>query len=166
MKLLDGKQLAQTMQAEIAAAVEAFVAGGGPRPGLATVIVGDNPASRVYVRNKRRSCEKVGMTSHHHDLPVDTVPADLLALVGRLSADPAVHGILVQLPLPDGINEEKILSLIRLEKDVDGFHPVNIGRLAGMTAKTISRRIVLITPSARVRSMTRHRRSGSGRCGE
>jgi methylenetetrahydrofolate dehydrogenase (NADP+)/methenyltetrahydrofolate cyclohydrolase len=130
MKLLDGKQLAQTMQAEIAAAVAAFVAAGGPRPGLATVIVGDNPASRVYVRNKRRSCEKVGMTSYHYDLPADTSEAELLALVGRLNADPAVHGILVQLPLPKQIDERAIIHAITPAKDVDVFHPENLGLLA------------------------------------
>src|ERR1700722_13109257 len=98
--LLDGKHLAQTMQAEIAADVQAFVATHGVRPGLAAVLVGDNPASQTYVRNKRRAFEKAGMTSWLHELPASTPQAELLALVDHLNGDKAVHGILVQLPLP------------------------------------------------------------------
>ena len=129
--LLDGKQLAQTMQAEIAAEVQAFVARHGVRPGLAAVLVGDNPASHIYVRNKRRVCEKVGMTSWLHELPASTTQDDLLALVHRLNSDPAVHGILVQLPLPKSIHTETIVNAIDPGKDVDGLHPSNAGRLAG-----------------------------------
>src|SRR6516162_5156477 len=94
-RILDGKALAATMQAETAAGVAELVAAGGPKPALATILVGDDPASHVYVRNKRRACDRVGMTSSHHELPVATSQAELLALVSRLNDDPAVHGILV-----------------------------------------------------------------------
>jgi methylenetetrahydrofolate dehydrogenase (NADP+)/methenyltetrahydrofolate cyclohydrolase len=129
-KLLDGKQLAQTMQAEIAAAVEELVRQRGVRPGLAAVLVGDNPASQIYVRNKRKACEKVGITSWLHELPAATTEAELLALVARLNADPAVHGILVQLPLPTQISEAAIISAVAPTKDVDGFSPESLGLLA------------------------------------
>src|SRR4051794_25561873 len=99
-RLLDGKALAKTMQAEIAAAVAERTAAGKPKPGLATMLVGDDPASHVYVRNKRKACEQVGMTSLHHEMPSSTSQTQLLDIVARLNADPAVHGILVQLPLP------------------------------------------------------------------
>src|SRR5262245_55746704 len=103
--ILDGKKLAETMQAEIAAEVQALVHSGGPRPGLAAVLVGDNPASQVYVRNKRKACEKAGMASWLHELPKETTQSQLLDLVAQLNADPQVHGILVQLPLPKQIDE-------------------------------------------------------------
>jgi methylenetetrahydrofolate dehydrogenase (NADP+)/methenyltetrahydrofolate cyclohydrolase len=128
--LLDGKQLAQTMQAEIAAEVQAFVARHGVRPGLAAVLVGDNPASHIYVRNKRRACEKVGMTSWLHELPASTKQDDLLALVAHLNTDSAVHGILVQLPLPPQIYEPAVVDAVSPLKDVDGFGPVSLGLLA------------------------------------
>src|SRR5262249_4224464 len=122
--------LAQTMQAEIAADVQAFAAQHGVRPGLAAVLVGDNPASHIYVRNKRRACEKVGMTSWLHQLPAATTQAELLALVERLNQDRAVHGILVQLPLPPQISEPAIVDAVTPLKDVDGFGPVSLGLLA------------------------------------
>jgi methylenetetrahydrofolate dehydrogenase (NADP+)/methenyltetrahydrofolate cyclohydrolase len=128
--LLDGKQLAQTMQAEIAADVQAFVARHNVRPGLAAVLVGDNPASQIYVRNKRRAFEKVGMTSWLHELPASTKPNKLLALVRRLNRDKAVHGILVQLPLPPQIDEATIVDAVTPLKDVDGFGPMSLGLLA------------------------------------
>src|SRR5262245_2584457 len=128
--LLDGKKLAQTMQAETAAAVAERVAAGKSRPGLATVLVGDDPASHVYVRNKRRACEQVGMVSIHHELPATTSQAELLALVQRLNADPAVHGILVQLPLPKQIDEAAVIRAIDPAKDVDAFHPETVGLLS------------------------------------
>jgi methylenetetrahydrofolate dehydrogenase (NADP+)/methenyltetrahydrofolate cyclohydrolase len=128
--LLDGKQLAQTMQAEIAADVAAFSQAKGVRPGLAAVLVGDNPASQVYVRNKRRACEKVGMESWLHALPATTSQEELLALVHRLNGDPKVHGILVQLPLPQQIDEAVIMDATSPLKDVDGFGPENLGLLA------------------------------------
>src|SRR5690348_16279792 len=108
-RLLDGKALAKTMQAEVAAAGAGRGAAGRPRPGLATVLVGDDPASHIYVRGKRKACEQVGMVSIHHELPATTSQAELLALVARLNADPAVHGILVQLPLPKQIDEAAVI---------------------------------------------------------
>jgi methylenetetrahydrofolate dehydrogenase (NADP+)/methenyltetrahydrofolate cyclohydrolase len=129
-RILDGKQLAQTMRAEIAAEAAAFYGRTGVRPGLATVLVGDDPASHTYVRNKRRACEKAGITSFHHELPASIPQAELLDLVGRLNADPAVHGILVQMPLPKHIDEAVIVDAVRPLKDVDGFGPENLGRLA------------------------------------
>jgi methylenetetrahydrofolate dehydrogenase (NADP+)/methenyltetrahydrofolate cyclohydrolase len=128
-RILDGKALAQTMQAEIADGVAEFVRRTGIRPGLATVLVGDNPASQTYVRNKRRSCEKAGMASSVHDLPATTSQADLLALLGRLNADRAVHGILVQLPLPRHIDEAAVVDAVSPLKDVDGFGPESLGLL-------------------------------------
>jgi len=128
-RLLDGKALAKTMQAEIAEQVTARVAAGKSRPGLATVLVGDDPASHVYVRNKRRSCEQVGMVSFHHELPSTTSESELLALVAQLNSDPAVHGILVQLPLPKQIREASVIQAIDPCKDVDAFHPITVGLL-------------------------------------
>ncbi len=129
-RLLDGKALAARMQSEIAAAVGQLTAAGGPRPGLATVLVGDDPASHVYVRNKRKACEQAGMTSFHHELPATASQAELLALVERLNRDPSVHGILVQLPLPKQIDESAVIRAVAPEKDVDCFHPENVGLLA------------------------------------
>jgi methylenetetrahydrofolate dehydrogenase (NADP+)/methenyltetrahydrofolate cyclohydrolase len=128
-KLLDGKGLARTIQEEIAAEVASFRASGGPRPCLATVLVGEDPASEVYVRNKRQACERVGMESRHHPLPAATSQAELLQLVARLNADPGVNGILVQLPLPKQIDESQILVAVDPAKDVDCFHPENVGLL-------------------------------------
>jgi methylenetetrahydrofolate dehydrogenase (NADP+)/methenyltetrahydrofolate cyclohydrolase len=128
--LLDGKQLAQAMQAEIAARVCEFGATHPFRPGLAAVLVGDNPASQVYVRNKRKACSLAGIESWLHDLPSTTTQAQLLQLVDRLNTDPAVHGILVQLPLPRHIDEEAIIRAVAPVKDVDGFGPENLGLLA------------------------------------
>src|SRR6266446_5935388 len=127
--LLDGKKLAQTMQAEIAAKVAAMTERSGLRPGLAAVIVGDNPASQTYVRNKRKACQQVGIESWLHQLPKETSQAQLLDLVGRLNADGAVHGILVQLPLPANIDESAIVRAVQPTKDVDGFSPENLGLL-------------------------------------
>jgi methylenetetrahydrofolate dehydrogenase (NADP+)/methenyltetrahydrofolate cyclohydrolase len=128
--LLDGKQLAQTMREEISAAVADFVRQRGVRPGLAAVLVGDNPASQTYVKNKRRACEQVGMASRLHELPATTSQNELLALVAGLNADPAVHGILVQLPLPKQIDESAVIRAVAPAKDVDCFHPENLGLLA------------------------------------
>jgi methylenetetrahydrofolate dehydrogenase (NADP+) / methenyltetrahydrofolate cyclohydrolase len=128
--LLDGKQLAQTMQAEIAAETAELLRTRGLRPGLAAVLVGDDPASQIYVRNKRRACEKVGIASFLHELPASTSESDLLFLIARLNADPAVHGILVQLPLPPHINEAAIVDAVSPLKDVDGFSPHSLGLLA------------------------------------
>lgn len=127
--LLDGKKLAQTMQAEIATEVEAFYLRTGMRPGLAAVLVGDNAASQVYVRNKRLACEKVGIASWLHALPRETTQVQLLDLVAQLNSDPNVHGILVQLPLPKHIDETAIIQAVQSYKDVDGFGTQNLGLL-------------------------------------
>ena len=126
---LDGKQLAQTMQAEIAEET-AKLLHHGIRPGLAAVLVGDNPASQIYVRNKRRACDKAGIASFLHELPAGTSEAELLELIDRLNADPAIHGILVQLPLPKHIDESTIVDAVSPLKDVDGFGPHSLGLLA------------------------------------
>ena len=126
-RILDGKALAAQMQAEIATAVSEQIASGGPRPGLATVLIGDDPASHVYVRNKRKSCEQAGMTSFKFELPASTSQSELLALVERLNNDATVHGILVQLPLPKQIGESAVIRAVAPHKDVDCFHPENVG---------------------------------------
>jgi methylenetetrahydrofolate dehydrogenase (NADP+)/methenyltetrahydrofolate cyclohydrolase len=128
--LLDGKQLAQTMQAEIAAEAADFTRRHGLAPGLAAVLVGDDPASQRYVRNKRRDCERAGLASWLHHLPATTTQAELLDLIARLNADPQVHGILVQLPLPKQIREADVIRAVSPLKDVDGFTPENVGLLA------------------------------------
>jgi methylenetetrahydrofolate dehydrogenase (NADP+)/methenyltetrahydrofolate cyclohydrolase len=133
--LLDGKQLAQTMQAEIAAEAAAFARDHGMQPGLAAVLVGDNPASQIYVRNKRKACEKAGLASWLHQLPAQTSQAELLDLIARLNEDKAVHGILVQLPLPAQIDEARIIQAVAPSKDVDGFGPVNLGLLGAGHAR-------------------------------
>ena len=127
--LIDGKAIAQQVTDRVRADVAAHVAAGGLAPGLAVVLVGDSAASQVYVRNKRRTTETVGMRSYAYDLPATTGEGELLALVDRLNADPAVNGILVQLPLPKHIDPEHVIERIDPKKDVDGFHPYNIGRL-------------------------------------
>ncbi len=128
-RIIDGKARAERLLAEVGAAVAVRAAGGAAPPGLAVVLVGENAASRVYVRNKRRTTESLGMRSFAHDLPASTSQQALLDLVDRLNADPAVNGILVQLPLPRHIDEEAVTERIAALKDVDGFHPYNIGRL-------------------------------------
>lgn len=127
--ILDGKKLAQTMQTEIAAEVADLFAKTGVRPGLAAVLVGDNSASQVYVRNKRKACENVGMMSWLHQLPAETTQAELLDLIAQLNVDPQVHGILVQLPLPKQIDESAIIAAVLPAKDVDGFGPESLGLL-------------------------------------
>jgi len=135
--IIDGKAIATDLRARVAAEVERLRAAHGLEPGLAVVLVGENPASAVYVRNKGKQTTEAGMRSFDHRLPESVSEADLLALVARLNADPAVHGILVQLPLPTQIDSNKVLSAIDPAKDVDGFHPVNAGRLAtGLPALT------------------------------
>ena len=129
-RIIDGKGIAADIRQEAAEAVQSLVAGGGPRPGLATVLVGEDPASRVYVGSKQRACEELGIESFGHHLPTTASQAEVEDLVCSLNADQRVHGILVQLPLPAGLDEERVLNSISLEKDVDGFHPLNIGRLA------------------------------------
>ena len=128
--VIDGKQIAEDIRLKVKEAVAARVKNGLPVPGLATVLVGDNPASAVYVRSKHKACEEVGIISYAHTLSADASQAEVENLVSSLNSAPSVHGILVQLPLPAGLDEEKVLSTVSLKKDVDGFHPVNIGRLA------------------------------------
>ncbi len=128
-QLIDGKAIGAAVRAEIKDRVGEFSARTGIKPNLVTVLVGDDPASRIYVRNKGKACHEAGMLSQQIDLPATLPENDLLALVAKLNADPAVHGILVQLPLPDHINESRVIEAISPDKDVDGFHPVNAGRL-------------------------------------
>jgi methylenetetrahydrofolate dehydrogenase (NADP+) / methenyltetrahydrofolate cyclohydrolase len=127
--ILDGTAIAERMRTEIAVEAAAFHDRYGYPPGLGVVLVGDNPASASYVRMKRKACEKAGMHSVGHLLPASSTQAEVEAAVQNLNHDPRIHGILVQLPMPDHIDEEKILRMVSLDKDVDGFHPVNIGML-------------------------------------
>ena len=128
--LIDGKARAAALRAEVAVGVAAFVAAHGRAPGLTVVLVGNDPASAVYVGAKGKATRETGMISAEHRLPADTSEADLLALIARLNADPAVDGILVQLPLPRHIDANKVIAAIDPAKDVDGFTPVNAGKLA------------------------------------
>lgn len=127
---LDGKAIAAEARAEIAAQVEALIATGGPQPGLATVLVGDDPASAIYVRNKHKACQEVGMCSFGFELPASTSQAELLALVAELNQRADVHGILVQMPLPPHIDSAAVIAAISVHKDVDCLHPENVGLLA------------------------------------
>ncbi|GAB4357614.1 MAG: bifunctional methylenetetrahydrofolate dehydrogenase/methenyltetrahydrofolate cyclohydrolase FolD [Immundisolibacter sp.] len=129
-RIIDGKRVAAELRTALAARIAAFTQDRGRQPGLAVLLVGADPASQVYVRNKRRACEQVGIRSFGHDLPADTSQEALLGLIDRLNVDPAVDGILLQLPLPAHIRPEVVLERIDPAKDVDGFHPYNIGRLA------------------------------------
>ena len=129
-KIIDGKVIAEQVRGEVASEVRQMVAQGMPRPGLATVLVGDNPASVSYVRSKQKACAELGIESFGHNLPASTSQQELEDLLGKLNADLRVNGILVQLPLPSGLDEERALSVISINKDVDGFHPINVGRLA------------------------------------
>ncbi|MDR0250280.1 MAG: bifunctional methylenetetrahydrofolate dehydrogenase/methenyltetrahydrofolate cyclohydrolase FolD [Burkholderiales bacterium] len=128
-RIIDGKAIAAQVVEEVREAVAQRSAQGLPSPGLAVVCVGDDPASAVYVRNKRRTTEAVGMKSFSYDLPADCSEKTLLALIDELNANAEVHGILVQLPLPAQINAERVIERIDPKKDVDGFHPYNVGRL-------------------------------------
>ncbi|HYO24932.1 MAG TPA: bifunctional 5,10-methylenetetrahydrofolate dehydrogenase/5,10-methenyltetrahydrofolate cyclohydrolase [Lacipirellulaceae bacterium] len=128
-QILDGNALAKRMRAELAAEVATLVAAGGAAPTLAAVLVGEDPASQVYVRNKRRDCEEVGMQSRLHRLPHDLTQAELLDLIQELNTDAGVQGILVQLPLPPQIDERLVLAAVSPAKDVDCFHPENVGRI-------------------------------------
>ncbi len=128
--IIDGKAIAEDIRNRVAVKVAQRKQTGLSVPGLATVLVGDDPASQVYVRSKHRACEKLGIRSFSHVLPASTPQSEVMALVDELNHDANVHGILVQLPLPKGINEEEVLLKISVKKDVDGFHPINIGNLA------------------------------------
>jgi len=127
--IIDGKKVAETMRQELATEIARFTQAAGVKPGLAAVLVGDNSASQLYVKNKRKACEQIGMTSWLHALPKETTQAQLLALVDQLNRDPQVHGILVQLPLPPQIDEAAVIRAVQPMKDVDGFAPENLGLL-------------------------------------
>lgn len=133
-QLIDGKAIGAVVRAEIRERVTRFVERTGIKPCLVTVLVGDDPASRIYVRNKGKACTEAGMLSRQIDLPASVPEGELLDLVSRLNADPAAHGILVQLPLPEHIDESRVIEAISPDKDVDGFHPVNAGRLLAGSA--------------------------------
>lgn len=129
-QLINGKELAAKIRTEIAAEIKTRRQQGFRQPGLAVVLVGDDPASEIYVNNKRRACEEVGIKSVYHHLPMNITENDLTTLIKQLNDDATIDGILLQLPLPRHIDEEKVLELIHPHKDVDGFHPYNLGRLA------------------------------------
>lgn len=128
-KIIDGKAIAQQVRIEVAAKVQQRLSVGKRAPGLAVVLVGSDPASQIYVGSKRKACEEVGFISRSYDLPATTSEQALLELIDQLNQDPAIDGILVQLPLPEGIDNSKVLERIAADKDVDGFHPYNVGRL-------------------------------------
>jgi len=128
-QIIDGKRIASEMREEMKVEISGLKADHDVVPGLAVVLVGENPASQVYVRMKKKACDELGVLSIEHNLSADTPERDLLDLVEQLNADEQVHGILVQLPLPDHIDENKVLIAIRPEKDIDGFHPVNVGKM-------------------------------------
>ncbi|MGF1716479.1 bifunctional methylenetetrahydrofolate dehydrogenase/methenyltetrahydrofolate cyclohydrolase FolD [Photobacterium chitinilyticum] len=128
-QIIDGKLISQTVRQEVAARVKARVEAGLRAPGLAVVLVGQDPASQIYVGSKRKACDEVGFVSKSFDLPATTSETELLALINELNSDSGIDGILVQLPLPAGIDTTKVLEEIDPEKDVDGFHPYNVGRL-------------------------------------
>ncbi|WP_028765550.1 bifunctional methylenetetrahydrofolate dehydrogenase/methenyltetrahydrofolate cyclohydrolase FolD [Shewanella colwelliana] len=129
-QIIDGKAIAQSIRKQLAAKVTARKEAGQRVPGLAVILVGADPASQVYVGSKRRACEEVGFLSQSFDLPSDTAEEALLTLIDECNDDPNIDGILVQLPLPKHIEESKVIERIRPDKDVDGFHPYNVGRLA------------------------------------
>ncbi|USD64514.1 bifunctional methylenetetrahydrofolate dehydrogenase/methenyltetrahydrofolate cyclohydrolase FolD [Vibrio sp. SCSIO 43136] len=148
---IDGKLISQTVRSEVAARVKARLDAGLRAPGLAVVLVGEDPASQVYVGSKRRACEEVGFISKSFDLPATSTEEELLALVDELNNDAEIDGILVQLPLPAGIDSTKVLERIIPEKDVDGFHPYNVGRLCQRIPKLRS-----CTPKGIVTLMERY----------
>jgi methylenetetrahydrofolate dehydrogenase (NADP+)/methenyltetrahydrofolate cyclohydrolase len=149
--IIDGKAVAAAIKSEIAGETARIKQAGGAPVGLAVVLVGADPASQVYVRLKKKDCQEVGITSIGHDLPAETPMDDLLALIDRLNADPAVNGILVQLPLPKGMNEDLVLDRIAVDKDVDGFHPANVGLLSQKKA-----RLAACTPAGCIELLDRY----------
>lgn len=149
--LLDGKKVAKEIRAEVAERAAAFAVRHGRRPGLSVVLVGEDPASTVYVRNKEKAASEAGIAGEVLRFPAETSQAEIAATVDRLNADPEVDGILVQLPLPDGVDERAILARIDPDKDVDGFHPVNAGRLSiGLPG------LVPCTPAGVIELLERH----------
>jgi len=156
--IIDGKAFAATVRQKVAGHVSRLVEEHGITPGLAVVLVGEDPASQVYVRNKGKQTVETGMASFEHKLPIDTDEATLLALVEQLNGDPSVHGILVQLPLPAHLNADLVINTIAPEKDVDGFHVVNVGRLgAGLKA------MIPCTPLGSLMMLKDHHGDLSGR---
>ena len=145
-RLIDGKAFAEGLRGRIATAAAALKREHGLVPGLAAVLVGEDPASQVYVRSKGKAMEETGMASFTHRLPATTSQAELLDLVAKLNGDPAVHGILVQLPLPKQIDPQAVIDAIDPAKDVDGFHPINVGRLASGIASGVHGALVPCTP--------------------
>ena len=143
-QLIDGKARAKELRKSLKERVSAFTEQVGHAPGLGVLLVGADPASAVYVRNKERACKKTGIRSFHHELPEDATQEQVEGLIDQLNADPEVHGILLQLPLPSHLDAQPLLLRIRPEKDADGFHPVNAGRLASgtycLSAITLGRR--------------------------
>jgi methylenetetrahydrofolate dehydrogenase (NADP+)/methenyltetrahydrofolate cyclohydrolase len=136
-EIIDGRAVARKLDAESKAQVDAMVAAGLPRPGLAVILVGNDPASEIYVGRKIKKCAEVGIVSHEHRMPADSSQAEVLALIATLNEDPAIHGILCQVPLPAHIDTGLVLRAIAPSKDVDGFHPVNVGRLSTGTGGII-----------------------------
>ena len=151
-QLIDGKQVAGEIRDRIRQRVAGRVAAGQRPPGLAVILVGNDPASAIYVRNKRKACEEAGFLSQSHDLPADASESELFELIDRLNRDPAIDGILVQLPLPPHMDQSKVIERIDPAKDVDGFHPFNVGRLA--------QRIPLLRPCTPLGVMTLIERYG------
>lgn len=129
-KIIDGKAIGEKIRSDVTVEVQKRMMSGKSKPGLATVLVGENPASQVYVRSKQKACADAGIESFGFDLPATISQEDLEKLIKELNEDPRVNGILVQMPLPAGLDEQRVLAQISVEKDVDGFHPINIGRLA------------------------------------
>lgn len=129
-KIIDGKKIAEEIRTELKEEAQKLTATTGITPGLAVILVGDNPASKVYVSSKQKACAEIGFYSEGYKFPTDVTEAEVLEKIAELNASEKIHGILVQLPLPDHINEQKILEAIAVEKDVDGFHPLNFGKLA------------------------------------
>ena len=127
--IISGKEVSAKIRGELSAKIEKAVAEGKARPGLAVILVGEDPASQVYVRNKEKACEEIGITSYVYRMPAETTEAELLAMIAKLNSDASVNGILVQLPLPKHIDEYKVICAISPDKDVDAFHPVNAGKM-------------------------------------
>lgn len=137
-QIIDGKEVSRHIRGQVAEGVAELKSGTGVTPGLAAVLVGENPASEIYVRNKRKACADAGIYSEEHKLPSGATEEELLSLVEKLNNDPKIHGILVQLPLPNHINETKVLRAVSPDKDVDGFHPCNVGLLVEGNPRFIS----------------------------
>lgn len=137
-QIIDGKEVSRHIRGQVAEGVAELKSGTGVTPGLAAVLIGENPASEIYVRNKRKACADAGIYSEEHKLPSGATEEELLSLVEKLNNDPKIHGILVQLPLPNHINETKVLRAVSPDKDVDGFHPCNVGLLVEGNPRFIS----------------------------